>query len=164
MAFKLKDLMITLLPPAGAAEACPTASAPEARFCPTASAIDPRLCPLASVRVVYCPPASLPVLVLPAPQFCPTASAGFCPTASAEAAAEGACPTASAPAESALGPEGLAALKQQLQQALAQVEEQERALEASYRPQTLAEAEELEARLREALEELQQHKEDLKQR
>lgn len=168
MAFKLKDLMITLLPPAGAAEVCPTASAPEARFCPTASATDPRLCTPGSVRVVYCPPGSLPVLVLPAPApLCPTASAGFCPTASAEAAAEeaaaeGVCPTASAPAESALSLEGLAALKQQLQQALAQVEEQERALEASYLPQTLAEAEELEARLRGALEELQQHKEDLK--
>lgn len=175
MAFKLKDLMISLLPGPGAA--CPTASAPDAQLCPTASA--GRFCPAASVQVVFCPTVSAPVFLLPATpaqfcptasaglqlQFCPTASAGrFCPTASAEAAAEPACPTASAPMESAAGAEGLAALKQQLQQALAQVEEQERALAASQLPQTLAEAEDLEARLRGALEELQQHKEALKKK
>jgi hypothetical protein len=168
MAFKLKDLIISLLPQAGAERACPTASATDARLCPTASAFDPRFCPTASAglaaRVVFCPTASAPVLVMPATpfQFCPTASAGlaFCPTASAEVAAD--CPTASAPAESASSPEGLAALKQQLQQALARVEEQEKALAEPQLPRTFAEAEELEAKLRGALEELRQHKEKLK--
>lgn len=197
MAFKLKDLIINLLPPAGAGAECPTASAPggarfcptasaDARFCPTASAtIDARFCPTASAGMVFCPTASAPVLLVPAAagqfcptasagiggiaQFCPTASAGiagiaqFCPTASAGFAAgvEAVCPTASAPTES-VTLEGLAALKQQLQEALTQVEEQERALAASQLPQTLAEAEDLEARLRGALEELQRHKEGLK--
>jgi hypothetical protein len=164
MAFKLKDLMISLLPPGGE-RACPTASAPDARFCPTASA---DLCPTASagrMQVVFCPTASAPFLVMPATpfQFCPTASAGlqFCPTASAEMGAE-ACPTASAPTESVAGAEGLSALKQQLQQALAQVEEQEKAMADPGLPRTVAEAEELEAKLRGALEELRQHKEKLK--
>ena len=158
MAFQLKDLIISIAPAAGG----------EQQFCPTASA---GRCAPASVQVVFCAAASAPVLVMPATpaaqgqaQFCPTASAPlqFCPTASAEAVAA-ACPTASAPAESAAaGPEGLAALKQQLQQALAQVEEQEKAWAASRLPQTLAEAEDLEAKLREALEELQRHKETLK--
>lgn len=169
MAFKLKDLMISLVP--GGERACPTASAPaDARFCPTASA--GRM----QVQVVFCPTVSAPVLVMPATpyQFCPTASAGFCPTASAgfqfcptasaEMGAE-ACPTASAPAESvASGAEGLSALKQQLQQALAEVEEQEKAMAEPGLPQTVAEAEELEKKLREALEELRQHKEKLKKK
>jgi hypothetical protein len=173
MAFKLKDLIISLLPQAGAERACPTASAIDPRFCPTASA---DFCPTASaarVQVVFCPTASAPVLVMPATpfQFCPTASAAFCPTASAAlqfcptasaAEAAEACPTASAPTESAAGREGLAALKQQLQQALAQVEEQEKAMAEPQLPQTVAETEELEAKLREALEELRQHKENLK--
>lgn len=172
MAFKLKDLMISLLPPGGE-RACPTASAPEAQLCPTASA---DFCPTASagrgVQVVFCQTASAPVLVVPATPFCPTASAGFCPTASAglkfcptasaEAAVAEACPTASAPAEaSAGGAEGLALLKQQLQQALEQVEAQEKAMAEPGLPQTVAETEELEAKLREALEELRQHKENL---
>lgn len=201
MAFKLKDLIINLLPQPGGAGACPTASAPtpaqaqfcptasaiEPRFCPTASAIDPRFCPTASaidpraLPVVYCPGHSAPVLLVPAGNFCPTASAtGFCPTASAfiagacptasaptiGAAAEGVqgagfCPTASAGMESRGSLEGLSALKQQLQDALAQVEEQERTLAAAQLPQTLAEAEDLETKLREALEELQQHKRGL---
>ncbi len=188
MAFKLKDLMISLLPQAGrvcptaSAPACPTASAPDAFACPTATAFDARLCPTASAGlcvaasapVVFCPTVSAPVLVMPGtprfcptasafdPRFCPTASAGLaCPTASAPEAAA-ACPTASAPAPEAMSLDGLATLKQQLQQALAQVEEQERALAASHLPQTLEEADELEARLHEALAELRQHKEDLK--
>jgi hypothetical protein len=170
MAFKLKDLIISLLPQPDAERACPTASA-DARFCPTASAgfcptASAGRCSPASVQVVFCPTPSAPVLVMPATpfQFCPTASAGrgdFCPTASAEAAVE-ARPTASAPAESAAGLEGLTTLKQQLQQALAQVEEQERAMAAPQLPQTIAETEELEARLLGALDELRQHKETLK--
>jgi hypothetical protein len=171
MAFKLKDLIISLLPK-GAERACPTASAIDPRFCPTASAA---FCPTASagrIQVVFCPTPSAPVLVMPATPFCPTASAAFCPTASAardcptasaQMAAE-ACPGASAPGESVEGPEGLAALKQQLQQALAEVEEQEKALAEPQLPQTVAETEELEAKLREALEELRQHKESLKKK
>lgn len=160
MAFKLKDLMISLLPKGGAAEACPTASAPAAQFCPTASA---GFCQMVSGRAFVVMPHPLCPTASAGFGFCPTASAGlaFCPTASATGAAE-ACPTASAPAESAASPEGLAALKQQLQEALAQVEAQEKALAAQHLPQTIAETEELEARLREALDELRQHKETLK--
>jgi len=138
MAFKLKDLIIGLLPHEGE-QACPR---PPAGFCGPLSA-----------QVMLCKTASPPVVILPE---C-ARTAGFgpdCVRSPGDGLAE------AAPAQSAA--QDLAALKQQLQQALAQVEEQERALTESYRPQTLAEAEELEARLREALAELQQHKEDLK--
>jgi hypothetical protein len=61
-------------------------------------------------------------------------------------------------------PENLATLKAQLQQALAQVEGQERAMEESQKPQTAEEAEALEQKLVEALEELRQHRDELRRR
>jgi len=51
-------------------------------------------------------------------------------------------------------PEQLAALKQQLKQVLADVEKQEQAVTESLRPQTVAEADELQQKLQGALEEL----------
>ena len=137
MPFKLKDLIIGLLPHEGE-QACPPP--PPAGLCGPLSA-----------HVMMCKTASPPVIIMP--ECARTAGFGDCarsPAGIAEAA----------PAQPAA--QDLATLKQQLQQALAQVEEQERALTESYRPRTLAEAEELEARLREALAELLQHKEDLK--
>jgi acyl-CoA thioesterase len=61
-------------------------------------------------------------------------------------------------------PENLATLKAQLQQALAQVEGQERAMEESQKPQTVEEAEALEQKLVEALEDLRQHRDELRRR
>jgi hypothetical protein len=58
--------------------------------------------------------------------------------------------------------EELAALKAQLRQALLQVESQEKSLEEKSRPQTVAQIEELEEKIREALGELERRKSDLK--
>src|SRR6202035_117117 len=59
------------------------------------------------------------------------------------------------------GPRDLGALKAQLRAALAEVEERERAVEAESRPRTREEAEELEGKLQEALEELRSLKKSL---
>lgn len=61
-------------------------------------------------------------------------------------------------------PEALAQLKEQLRQAMAQVEEQERALDESMLPQTIDEVDQLEAKLQAALEELRARRETLQQR
>jgi hypothetical protein len=61
-------------------------------------------------------------------------------------------------------PQNLKELKAQLRQALAQVEAQERMAEESMRPQSLEEADMLEQKLTEALEELRQHREELRRR
>lgn len=153
MAFKLNDLIIGLLPPA---EAGPRIGADCTRTAGDFAA-----------RMLFCRTVSPPVIVLPdcaqtveCALTADRAQAAGC-VRTAPIAAEAVC-TITAPGESAQGLQDLAALKQQLQQALAQVEEQERALAASQLPQTLAEAEDLEAKLRGALEELQRHKETLK--
>jgi hypothetical protein len=64
--------------------------------------------------------------------------------------------------ESITEPQHLAILKAQLKQALADVERHERVLEEVMRPQTLQEAEQLEEKLKSALDELQKVKQGLK--
>ena len=59
--------------------------------------------------------------------------------------------------------EQLAMAKQQLRQALAQVEAQERVQSEAMRPQTLEEATALEEKLEEALEEVRERKEELQE-
>jgi hypothetical protein len=164
MAFKLRDLMINLIPPgagkgrpdcapaSGAGQFCGTASA-GAGFCGTASAGAAGFCGTASAGAAgFCGTASAGA---PA-GFCGTASAGvqFCGTASAGVAA----------GDPRAALEGLVLLKQQLLHALAQVEAQERELEDACRPQSLEEAEMLERHLRGALEELQEHKRNLREK
>jgi hypothetical protein len=61
-------------------------------------------------------------------------------------------------------PQNLAVLKAQLRQSLAQVEAQEQAMAESMKPQTVEEADMLEQKLTEALDELRQHKEELRRR
>jgi tRNA1(Val) A37 N6-methylase TrmN6 len=61
-------------------------------------------------------------------------------------------------------PEGLAALKLQLRQALAQVEAQEEELAERMAPQTVEDAEALENQLKEALAELAERKKTLRKR
>ena len=173
MAFKLKDLMINVVPPgaaqgrpgcapaSGAAQFCGTASAGAAGFCGTASAGAAGFCGTASAGAAgFCGTASAG-----AAGFCGTASApaAFCGTASAGAQFCGTASAGVAAGDPRAVLEGLMLLKQQLLHALAQVEEQEKALEAACRPQSLEEAEELERHLRGALEELEQHKVSLRQ-
>jgi hypothetical protein len=61
-------------------------------------------------------------------------------------------------------PAALAELRQQLQQALAEIDLRERALAEAMKPQTLAEVEELERKLTDALEDLQARKAELGER
>ncbi|SRR6266545_2048873 len=143
MAFKLKDLIISLLPH-GEDEACPPL---------------PGLCSPVSAHVMFCRTASPPIVILP--ECARTAGVDRDCARTAGVVAECARTVGlAAPG----GAQDLATLKQQLQHALAQVEEQERAQTASHLPQTLEEAEDLETRLRGALEELQQHKNSLKKK
>ena len=160
MAFKLKDLMINLIPqgvgkgrpgcapasgvgqfcgtPSAGAGFCGTPSAGAAGFCGTPSAGAAGFCGTPSAGAAFC--------------GTPSAGAAFCGTPSAGVAA----------GDPRAALEGLVLLKQQLLHALAQVEEQEKALEDACRPQSLEEAEELERHLRGALEELEEHKRNLR--
>lgn len=61
-------------------------------------------------------------------------------------------------------PQDLTALKQQLRQALENIEQQERIMEEQAQPQTMEEIDQLENRLNQALEELQARREELKRR
>ncbi len=70
-----------------------------------------------------------------------------------------------APLESLVAqPESLALLKEQLRSAMAQVEEQERALDERMAPQSLADVDALEKKLLEALDELRARRETLQKR
>lgn len=68
------------------------------------------------------------------------------------------------PGAGVIRPEELSVLKEQLRRTLAQIEEQEGALETKMGPRTLEEAEALEEKLKDALEELKAHKERLQKR
>ncbi len=173
--------------PARQANTCPTISVDPAQavceggsFCPTISVMQAQAvcqgsyCPTISVQpmALTCPTISvIPQAAVCGGSFCPTISvmnAMYCPTASATMGgglpqtAIGGCPTLTVPTIGMAGggAASLAALKQQLQQALAQVEEQEKALQPGL-PQTLEETEDLERRMVEAVEELREHKKTL---
>jgi hypothetical protein len=135
MAFKLKDLIISLQPEE------------EDLLC---AGLTARRCLPPSMRVTFCRTASPPIIILPE-----------CAWTAGRLAGEEPC-TWTAGRESVESPEGLASLKQQLEQVLAQLDGPESAPEEPQLPRTLAEAEELEGRLREALEELRRHKAGLK--
>jgi hypothetical protein len=62
------------------------------------------------------------------------------------------------------GPIDLASLKEQLQQTLTQIEEQERLDAQALSPQTVDEAEQLEKKMTEALAEIKRVKEDLRKK
>lgn len=133
MAFKLKDLIISLRHRGGDQDCIP----PSADF---GDRPDPaEMC----FKVLMCN-YSPAILVMPKTilEGCGRPSAGF--------------------HEKPLIPRDLADLKRQLEQVLAEGERQESAAAEPHLPQTVEEAEQLETRLREALEELQRHKEGLK--
>lgn len=147
MAFRFKDLMVDVLAAGGTP--CPTVS------------VDP-------LQGTPCPTVS----VDPAQGICPTVSiiktlfGAICPTLSLTHTTPFACPTLSltlTPAFGAaqVGAESLALLKQQLKQALSEIEAQERAAREPVLPRTLDEADDLERRLQGALKELQDHKKTL---
>jgi hypothetical protein len=184
MAFKLKDLMVDLLPGAGAAAGpnppgqCPSPSVVHCAVpsvtqhcpvpsivhcgvsvvlaCAAPSVVQP-LCPFPSVGT-QCPSPS----VHPAAMACPSPS-----VANPNAMAQVACPFPSLTNTGGAQPNAaqladLATLKQQLQQQLAQVEQHEQAVHAAAKPQTLQEAEDLHQKMQEAMTELQAHIDDMK--
>ena len=170
MAFRFKDLMIEVLPgDADAANAtCPTLSMDPARQAGTCGTIsmDPAqaacggsICTTVSqgtalMAVAGCPAATgiCGTLTMPPTPYALLAVCGgtLCGTLTMWGAAQ---VTGSLPA-----------LKQQLQQALQQIEAQERAAAqgaAAGLPTTAEEADDLQRRLNEAIEELQEHRKTL---
>lgn len=180
MPFKVRDLMIDVVPEAGGGAniaccpgtmltgdpfCCPGTGFRTPACCPgtgfrtcLCSYISPACCPGTSFRTccpTFCCPGTLPVTCEPCSPIPFTGCDPISP-----------CPGGSIipPERGVATPENLATLKAQLQQALAQVEGQERAMEESQKPQTVEEAEVLEQKLVEALEELRQHREELRRR
>lgn len=181
MAFRFKDLMIEVLPggadPANAT--CGTLSMDPARQAGTCGTLSMDPAQAACGAETYCPTISQPAQAACGGTLCPTLSMDpmrlacggtICPTLSQ-------WPTPMVAAAGTTGilcgtltmfgaPQarvGLSTLKQHLQQALEQVEAQERAAAqgAAGLPATAEEADDLERRLREAIEELQEHRKTL---
>lgn len=122
---------------------CGPATRPEpAGICGPATRIDPAaLCGPATRLIgaqLLCGPATRPDTLVPLVALVTLAVAG-----------EGAS-------------QDLSVLKQQLRDALARIEEYERSLQGPGMPETVGEAEDLETRLKEALDELSEHKKKLK--
>ena len=178
MPFKIKDLMIDVLPEAGGGGA-------NVFCCPGTQFFTKPCCAWTNVMTVPCCPGTqfftkpccawtnfVTVPCCPGTQFitfcCPgTMKVTCCPGTGLGTIPCGpiTCPALTRiPVDQGGGvatPENLATLKAELQQALAQVEAQEQAMEVSQKPQTFEEAEELEQKLLEALEALRQHKEQM---
>lgn len=176
MPFKVRDLMIDVVPETGGGAniaccpgtmltgdpfCCPGTEFRTPACCPgtgfrttcLCSYISPTCCPGTNFRTICC--HTLPTLYSPCGLFTPCDPYSPCPGGSV---------VLPIPEENLATPENLANLKAQLQQALAQIEVQERAMEASQKPQTVEEAEALEQKLVEALEELRQQREELHRR
>jgi len=134
MAFKLKDLMVDLLPAGGAAGQNPPAQ------CPQLSAAH---CPLPSVAH-HCPTPSMNAPEALAQVACPFPSLTN--------------PTGVDAAQL----NNLATLKEQLRAQLTQVEAHEQVVHAAAKPQTVDEAQSLLQKLEDAMAELKTHIEDLK--
>ncbi len=149
MAFKIRDLMIDIVPQRGFDCGCPTnrGTYPDVCYFPSACICTifwPRTGPPPPPRT-YTPPGCgitqdprTPILTGQTPAIAPQGMAA--------------------------NPESLAELKAQLRQTLARVEAQERVMEDSMKPQTVAETEALEQKLQEALEALRKHREELQGR
>lgn len=157
MAFRFKDLMIEVLPgDADAANAtCPTISMIDA----AQAACGGTLCTTVSQGTVAMAPAGCPA----ATGICGTLTMPPTPLALLAVCGGTLCGTLTMWGAS-LGTGSLPALKQQLQQALQQIEAQERTAAqgaAAGLPATAEEADDLARRLNEAIEELQEHRKTL---
>lgn len=171
MAFRFKDLMIQVVPQGGGGDApvCTLASKepdPAAIPCTLASKIDPANAPAAA-----CPEASqaqctctLATKMEPPPaMFGCTLASRIEPHALGTITTVTTVTTVTTLAQGGAGHRGgdLASLKAQLRAALEDVERQERAQQGGGLPATVEEADDLERRLREAIEELQDHRKTL---
>jgi hypothetical protein len=181
VAYRVKDLMIKILGSEGQGPDC---GALTAHACPTPTAA----CQAASPLGTFCPTATLfceggswttHIWTCPTPTtFCPTATL-FCPGISGTTTPWFACRgatehcfrqsiTAPSGPQCHIGPdptvaaEQLAMLKAHLKEALEEIERQEEVANEQAQPQTRAEIEELEAKMKEALAELSKRKSELK--
>lgn len=140
MAFRIKDLLINVVPegrricPGGSVVPTPT----RPHWTPTQSTFDCLPCPGCSGVTTH----TIPTLTI---TFCPLLT-GWPVT------------------DPVVTAEQLAILKAELQKELALVEQQEKLVEESLRPKDLAEIEVLEAKLHEALKELERLKSELKKK
>jgi hypothetical protein len=167
MSFRIRDLMISVLPSAGGmGQGCPTCTGTTGQVggcnlctgttggqvggCNTCTGTTPyggcNLC-TGTTGQVGC-------------HTCTGTTGGLCAHAAALAAC-GIC-TGISPALGDQRPQALAVLRQQLQGLLSEVEAEEKRLEDAAFPQTAGEAEELEKRLEEALAEVRSRKGNLK--
>jgi hypothetical protein len=159
MAFKLKDLMVDLLPGGGAGQ--------NPAQCPKPSAVQ---CPLHSI---HCPMPSMhcptPSVIPPCTAFTVAQQACVSPSL-----VQPLCPLPSVPTQfpSLTNPTGvdatqlnsLATLKEQLRAQLAQVEQHEQVVHAAAKPQTVDEAQDLLQKLEGAMTELKAHIDELKKK
>ena len=176
MAFKVKDLMINVLPAAGEALPCVQGTVvcvqilcthvsvcgacTNRSVCTYCTVVMSCGCSIVSCRFVSCGCTHCTVIL----------SCG-CSIGSCGCSAVSPCtPLASlitAPGPGVPGPspessfETLTALKAQLKQQLAEIESQQKAVEESLRPQTVAEVDELQSKLEAAIEELKARRTEL---
>lgn len=170
MAFKFKDLMVQVINDDG--EPCTCGPATRDPAAATPCTCGPETRPMAAAIV----PCTVASAIDPAGIICGAASAGFCGAASA-----GACGAATAgfrtlaaittvttvtTVTTLVGGAGphtdFRTLKEQLRQALDDLERQEAGAQGAGLPATAEEADDLERRLKEAIEELQDHKKTLR--
>jgi hypothetical protein len=162
MAFRVKDLMISIIPKEGddaGSLGCPPATllceahsptggnqyglhAGPHIFCEAGSHTAPYM--LCGCPIVFCPPQSHQPTCLPR-----SMAAGLIPVAFA--------------GDPALAAEQLSALKSQLKEAIEEIEAQEKVVAERSRPQSAADIDSLLTKLEEAKAELQQKKSDLEQ-
>lgn len=163
MRFKVRDLMIAVLPEAGAGEAMPQLVC-NPTLCACTRFTEGTICVGCTCTCTECTECTGRTCT--ACSNC-TGCTGCTRTCQCSGCSIVTCePFASrGPVEAiAAQPETLAQLKEQLKQALERVEEQERALDESMMPQTVDEVDQLEAKLQAALEELRARRETLQQR
>jgi hypothetical protein len=187
MAYRVKDLMIKIVGAGGqgpacgmsTGQACPTATAacqggtwttsPAETFCPTATLF----CEGGSwtAHMFACPTLTTlwPTLLCPGISATTTTglvachASGVCPKVSVTANTWTKCHTGpKCHADAAAAAEQLAMLKAHLKEALEEIERQEEMANEQAQPQTRAEIEELEAKMKEALAELSKRKSELK--
>lgn len=145
MAFKLKDLLIHLLPPGAHCGPATIEPGAGAVHCGPAT-IEP------GAGVVHCGPATIEP---------GAAVGGHCGPATIEPGALATLATLATLALGTPGAQDLAMLKRMLHETLSRMEGQDPGQPGASLPQTLAEAEDLERRLKAALDELAEHKKTL---
>ena len=165
MAFKVRDLMIDVAPAArvaGYCLGCTQLMSFPTPWCRPYSWYYPTIVQCPTATITLCPGGSIQCTITDwntTPQITTT----IYQTQTIEQIPGLQTPAFNQPGMIA-SPQNLTELKAQLRQALAQVEAQERAAAESMRPQSLEEVDMLEQKLTEALEELRQHKDELRRR